>query len=119
MIYRGDWAKRFASLTRLALPGTLAAAIARGTLELKHPYEIARDIRPLVQNVQVSARRIARTECLRIAHTVQMDTYEKLGDMVIGYQVHAVLDSRTRPAHRERDGFIYYKNPKGDQRPMS
>jgi SPP1 gp7 family putative phage head morphogenesis protein len=119
VIYRGDWAKRIASLTRLALPGVLAAAIARGTLELKTPYELAREIRPLVQGVQVSARRIARTECLRIAHTVQMDTYEKLGDMVIGYQVHAVLDSRTRPAHRERDGFIFYKNPKPGQRPMS
>ena len=111
-IYRGDWTRRLASITKLALPGVLAAAITAGTLELKSPYEIARDIRPLVQGVQVSARRIARTESLRIAHEIQVDTYEQLGDMIAGYQIHAVLDSRTRPHHRARDGFVYYKTPR-------
>lgn len=118
-VFRGNWAQRLAAVTKLASPEVLAAVISKGVLDGKTPAEIAREIRPVVQGVQTSALRIARTEGLRIAHTIQHDAYESLGDLVIGYQVHAVVDEATRPEHRRRDGFEYYKNPKPGQRPMS
>jgi SPP1 gp7 family putative phage head morphogenesis protein len=119
IIYDGDWSRRMQNLTSLSSPGTLAQLIAAGVSQNKTPAQIAREIRPAVQGVQSTARRVARTEGLRIAHEIQMNAYEGLGDMVIGYQVHAVLDRATRPEHRKRDKTIYYKRPKPGQKPMS
>jgi SPP1 gp7 family putative phage head morphogenesis protein len=79
------------------------------------PTSIAREILPAVQNVQASARRIARTESLRVAAAVQMEAHAGLGSLVVGYRINATLDKNTRPEHRARDGTAYYAHPQGDQ----
>lgn len=48
---------------------------------------------------------------MRIAHETRMQAYEELGEMVIGYQIHATMDARVRPHHAARSGTIYYKKP--------
>ncbi len=78
--------------------------------------EIARAILPAVQGVRASARRIARTESLRVAGAVQMDTHEGLGDLVVGYRVMATVDKNTRAWHAKRDGTIYYADPAPGQK---
>lgn len=111
-----DWVSRLSAATRLAAPEQLAGIITRSYSQGKTQQQIAKDLLPAVQNVQTTARRIARTEGMRIAHDTQMEMYDQLGDLVIGYQVHAQLDQNTRPWHAARSGTIYYNEPKKGQK---
>lgn len=116
IVYGNQWQERLAASTRLAQPATLASIIANGMIQGKSQQEIARDILPAVNNVRVSARRIARTEALRVAGQMQMQAHEALGDLVIAYQVHSMHDEHVRPWHLKRDKTIYYKNPAPGQK---
>lgn len=115
IVYSSNWQRRFAELTTLADPDTLAATVASSIARGDTPRQAAAAIRPIVQDVQASARRIARHETIRTAHEARFAAYEELGDFVEGYQIHAVLDGRTRPEHRRRDGTTYYRNPQPGQ----
>lgn len=107
----GDgWYQALARSTRLATPQKLADIVGAGYAAGKTQKEIARDLLPAVEGVRVSARRVARTEGLRVAHASQMAAHESLGDLVSGYTIHATLDARTRPAHRARDGRTWMKD---------
>jgi hypothetical protein len=110
------WFDRIQKLTRLANPDTLAARIGALMQAGESIQKIAREIRPLVQGVQTSARRVARTAGLFIAHEAELATYEGLAEMIEGYTIHAVRDHATRPEHLKRDGTKYYRNPKPGQR---
>jgi SPP1 gp7 family putative phage head morphogenesis protein len=107
-----NWEERIRSGTRLGDPREIGLSLVNGITRGKTPAEIARDIRPLVQGVSSTAKRIARTECMRVAGIVQDRCHNALGDLVIGWQVHATLDANTRPEHAARNGRIYYKKPK-------
>ena len=111
IVYSSGWQERLAAATRLAQPETLASIIANGMIQGKDQRQIAQEILPAVQQVRVSARRIARTEALRVAGEMQMQAHEALGDLVVGYQVHSMHDEHVRPWHLQRDGTIYYKSP--------
>ena len=113
VVYSSGWQTRIASA--LAPASALASAIAGGMALGRTREEIVQDLLPVVQGVEHVARRIARTEGMRVAQSVQMATHAELGDLVIGYQIHALLDERTRPEHRKRNGTIYYAHPVGDQ----
>lgn len=115
VVYSSGWEQRFMAGTHLAQPQALASVIVSGMAAGKNHREIARDLLPAVQGVQSSAKRIARTECLRVAGAAQMDCHSQLGDLVAGYQIHALLDQHTRPAHAARSGTIYWAKPKPGQ----
>lgn len=115
VVYQAGWVDRIQALTRLAQPETLAARIANGVQNGDSIAAIARDIRPALQGVQSAARRVARTAGLWIAHEAELHTYEQLPDVILGYQINAVLDRATRPEHRARDGRKYYREPKKSQ----
>lgn len=120
ILFGSGWAARLASLTKLAAPDALAARIASSLQAGKTPRQVAADILPVVQGVRTSAVRTARTAALYVAHEAELATYEGMGaDFVVGYTVRAVLDSRTRPEHRKRDGWRYWRNPKKGQRGLS
>lgn len=115
IVFSNGWKDRIESGTKLGKPRLIATAITNGFAEGKTPKQIARDLLPLVNGVASSARRIARTETMRVAQYQDMKSNEELGDLVIGYQIHATLDQNTRPAHAARNGQIYYKNPRRGQ----
>jgi len=116
IIYATDWRERLQASTRLATPSALASLLAAGVAAGKSQAEIARDLLPLVDGVRSSARRIARTEAIRVAGEGQLAAHERLGpDLVIGYQVRATLDQHTRPHHAARSGTVYYRNPRPGQ----
>lgn len=120
VVYGSGWVQSFQRLTRLAAPDVLASRIAGLVQQGQTVQQIARAIRPVVQGVQVSARRVARTAGLWIAHEAERDVYRGLeNDLIIGYQVNAVLDQATRPEHRKRDGQRFYFRPQAGQRPMN
>lgn len=110
------WAERLKALTALADPDALAARVASAVQRGLTVQQVAREIRPVVQQVQTAARRTARTAGLWVAHEAELATYDQLGDVIEGYQVCAVLDHATRPEHRKRDGERFYRVPKAGQR---
>ncbi len=121
VVYGGEafglpWWEHIAQLSKLAPPELLASTIATGYAAGKTHREIAKEILPMVDGVRSSARRIARTEGMRIAHDVQMNAWDELGDMVLAYQIHSVNKPTSRPWHALRRGTIYYKHPEGDQK---
>jgi SPP1 gp7 family putative phage head morphogenesis protein len=116
VVYANDWEDRLRAATKLAEPSALARIISTGLALGKSHQEIARDLRPAVQGVVTSARRIARTECMRVAQDAQMSCHQQLGDLVIGYQVHATIDEHTRPWHAHRSGQVYYLHPQPGQK---
>lgn len=113
VVYSSGWPERLAAATTLAAnPAAVAGTISTGLIMGQDHREIAKQLEPLVQNVEASARRIARTECLRVAGQAQEATHEKyLGPLIIGWQVRASLDKNTRPWHAKRDKRKYYLEP--------
>ena len=111
----GDWTERLAKLTRLLDPAVLAPLLEQGFAAGDTLDQLAERIRPHVGGAKSDARRIARTEGMRIAHAAQMDAHAGIDDLTIGWQVHALLDQNTRPHHRHRNGTVYYRQPTGGQ----
>jgi SPP1 gp7 family putative phage head morphogenesis protein len=98
-------------LTKLFDVDRTAAVVWQGIADGKDRRWIAKELAKVLDGDMVAARRTARTEGLRVATQVHLQTAEQIPDLVIGYQIHATLDSRTRPEHAARHGEIYYRNP--------
>jgi hypothetical protein len=112
VVYSAGWAGRLGRLTSLSSAETLAAMAATVAGQGGGPRDWLAAILPLVERDRVVARRVARDASLHVAHEVEMASWESLGeDWVIGYQIHAVRDARTRPDHLARDGTRYYRTP--------
>lgn len=118
VVFQSDWANRLATQTRLANPDSIAARVVSNLATGGKIRDLARDLLPVVDGVRHVARRIARDETMHATHAMQGAAWAQLGEMVIGYQVNAVLDDRTRPEHRARNGQAFYKRPTGTQRGM-
>lgn len=117
------WADRLRKATKTsASPAQIASVISTGFTTGKTVPEMARELLPIVDEIKSTAKRIARTEGMRVALHTQEKQWDSLGDMVIGYQVHAVADDgRSRRSnvflldHRRRDGTKFYKKPRPGQ----
>lgn len=109
------WEARLAQQTTLAPPGQLASLITTWRATGQTPKMMEEAMMPLVNGVRSTARRVARTEGQRVASQTRLESYEALGDLVIGYQIHATMDSHTRPHHAARNGQTYFKDPKPGQ----
>lgn len=103
------------SLTRLGAEKA-AATVWQGIASGQNRLQIAKSLQKQFDGYAAAARRVARTEGLRVATETQLSASEQLSDMITGYQILATLDDRTRPEHRERHGRIYYRDPKGNQK---
>lgn len=114
------WQERFSDLSRkITNPEALAAQLITGYSQGENLQQLTKRITPLVQGIKSSARRIARTEGMRVAETIQRDAWKDLGDMMQGVQILAVLDQNTRQTHAARNGTIFYNEPKAGQKPIS
>ncbi len=111
IVFSTDWERRIMALTGLAPPEEIAAKLTAGFVQGKSMQAVAHDLVPVLDGVRASARRVARTEGVRVGHESQMAAWENLGDLRIGYQIHATLDQHTRPKHAARNGTIYYREP--------
>jgi SPP1 gp7 family putative phage head morphogenesis protein len=120
VLTRGDWEGRLDSLSgQITNSRALIGELVTGYSDGEGVAALKKRIEPLVGGIKSSAQRIARTEAMRVAEAMQREAWEPLGDMMIGAQIIAVLDERTRPEHATRNGQIYYKNPAGAQRSMA
>lgn len=101
--------------TRRKMPQELADEIAKGIASGLTQAQLAKQLLPFYEGHKARARTVARTFSMAIAQRANQDANDKLGDLCIGFQIHATRDSHTRPHHAARDGTIYYKDPKGNQ----
>lgn len=106
------WPERVHGLSRLVTdPGGLADQLGRAYSGGANLDDLQKMARPFTENVTASARRIVRTEGLRVANETNRNQYAKLGKMLQGVQIVATLDENTRPAHAARNGTIYWNVP--------
>lgn len=110
-----NWRRRMAEQTATAPPEQVAATVAQWASTGKTPAELRKALMPVVAGISTTARRIARTEGQRVAHEIRMESYKGIDPLIVGYQIHATMDQRTRPHHAARNGTVYYKDPKGGQ----
>jgi len=118
VVYQSDWIARLQTQTSLAGPDEIARAVVKNLADGGKVRDLARSLLPVVNGVRATARRIARDETMHATHAMQHQAWAQVGEMVVGFQVHAVLDDRTRPEHRARNGQTFYKQPTGNQRGM-
>ena len=112
------WKERIRGLSKLVEPEKIASAMTNGLADGKNIDQLSKDVLKHVEGgIKASARRIARTEGLRVANTMQRDSYADLGDLSVGIQILETLDQHTRPHHALRHGQIFYKD--GRQPDMS
>ena len=116
VIYATGWRDRLGAGLD---PDVLAAGLYVGLSAGEGPRELARRLLPAVGGVESAARRVARTEAMRVAGAAQMQAHAQLGDLVVGWQVHATLDQNTRSWHAARSGAIYYRNPAPGQKGLA
>ena len=115
-----DWEARLDSLSsRISDKQIAFDQLVQGYSEGENITQIRRRLDPLVGGLRSSAQRIARTEGMRVAETMQRQAWAGLGDMMVGVQIIAVLDERTRPEHATRNGTIYYNSPRGKQKSIA
>lgn len=105
-------------LTRLIDPQRASNVVLQGVSSGKNRKQIVADLTDAFGGYEAAARRVARTEGLRVAVSTQLAVSEDVPELVAGYSVYSVLDDRVRPEHRKRHGFKYYRNPKKGQRGM-
>jgi len=111
-----NFESRLEKLTRKADDADrVANEIAVGFSEGENLQELEKRVRPLVDGIKSSAKRVVRTEGLRIAERMQRETWEQLGDTMTAVQILATLDQNTRPAHALRNGRLHFREPTGDQ----
>lgn len=117
-VFGQTWEQELSQASKIAgfdadlMAQTISQSFALG----KTPAEIAKDLRPAVAGVGSAARRIARTYGMQVSHAITRETHEQLGDLLVGYQVHAQFDINTRSWHADRSGTIYYANPEEGQK---
>lgn len=98
------WSRKISDVG--ALKDRLAQLYSRGA----NIDEMARELKPLVSMIEASARRIARTEGMRIANMTNDKTYEDAG--VDEFLYHATLDDVVRPEHAADHGKVFTKKNK-------
>lgn len=112
LVQPADWEAIGERHDRL-LPWELAQRIASAMSQGKSQREVALIARPYLDGSRVLARRAARTFGLQVAHTAQIDQWDQLGELIVGYQVHATKNTcpPSRPWHQNRDKQLYLKDP--------
>ena len=90
------------SSIRVALSGEIEGASAVEAL--------SKAIRPILsknEGLNYKARRIARTEGVRVAQAAMTESWRPLGDMLMGIQAWTAGDSNVRDSHRHFHGKLY------------
>lgn len=105
--------------SRLLRADNVARILAEGLARGQDVNEIAQSILPFVRDYVAAAKRILRTETSRVHNQILERSFEQYRDLIVGFQIIAILDDRTRPHHATRHGKIWYtyKAPRAEDRP--
>jgi SPP1 gp7 family putative phage head morphogenesis protein len=104
------WQQRLQKTSKLvADPEQMSAKIANAISQGRGVDAVMKEILPQMQNVKVSAQRIARMEVARVSAEANDQVYDDAGEVVSGVQINATMDVAVRPEHAFRNGKIYTK----------
>lgn len=98
-------------LTKMAKSGMSPTVLSSLAMIQSDPMKRQRILSDYFVRMRNNAYTIARTAISGMAGKTGKAAYEALPRDLIGFQVHGILDDRIRPAHRARNGTIYYKKP--------
>lgn len=110
-----------AKLTSLIDVDDVSNLIRTGIATGRTTAQIARDISATFDVMMTDARRISRTEGLRIATQTQLAVSEQIPELVVGYEINAVDNGHSptsRPEHKKRHGTKYYREPPPGRKSM-
>ena len=71
------------------------------------------EIKPLVGNVNYKAKRIARTESVRVAEDMQRKAFFEAEDLIQGIRTFTADDRKVRETHRHWHDKLFYKTSDG------
>lgn len=98
-------------LAKMAKSGMSPTVLSSLAMIQNDPMKRQRILSDYFVRMRNNAYTIARTAISGMAGKTGKAAYEALPRDLIGFQVHGILDDRIRPAHRARNGTIYYKKP--------
>lgn len=97
-----------------AVKMSIESQLVTGYTQGETVEQVTQRIRSVTSSRSWIARRIARTEGRLVLERDHLTrTLRAAGDMIVGLQIHAVLDDRTRPEHRARNGRVYRRQADG------
>jgi SPP1 gp7 family putative phage head morphogenesis protein len=115
-VFSTDWAQRLTNLSRqIGDPQRLATDIAVGYAQGENIAQLTKRVRDTAGVASAAAKRIARTEAMRIAGNAQNDSFNALGPLQIGLQHNSQIDQNSRPEHAALNGKVYYFEPEPGQ----
>lgn len=71
-------------------------------------------IESLVGNITYKAKRIARTEGVRIAEVAQRESWQDIADLMDGVRTYTADDANVRDQHVHWNGKLFYRQSNGD-----
>lgn len=115
----GTWLEQLTRATSLTNPMELGEVLTTGYAAGKTRAELVQDLMQIMDGPRSAAERVARTESLRIAHSLNMAANDEIDDLIMGYQIHATPGPNSRSWHQKRSGTIYYKEPGSGQKGLA
>lgn len=113
ILFQAQAVNRIAPITQLVTPQRLISVISQAQSKGMNRAQIAKqELEPIFQTTKSDAKRVARTTGALIANQSNMQAFQGLGDLLVGYQVHCVTDKNSRPWHQARKNEVYKINPK-------
>jgi hypothetical protein len=106
------WDQRIKTVSHREL-GQLSRELSVGYSTGANIDQQTKTIRHHVDNLEWMARRIARTEGVRIAEASLRETWDRAGDLIAGVQWFSALSKWTRAAHAARHLTIYVRQSDG------
>lgn len=111
---------QIAPITKLLQPHQLISVISRAQSQgLTRAQIIQQELQPLFHGSKVVATRVARDTGTMITNQANLQAFQGLGPLLLGYRCNCVTDKASRPWHQARKQQVYYLNPKEGQKGLS
>lgn len=99
-------------LKRMQKTGKSPTMISNLVTITTDPIKRAAILSQYFASMRNEAYKISRTSVSGMVAKTTRKAFDSLPTDLIGFQVHGIMDNRIRPAHKERNGTIYYKKPR-------
>lgn len=108
---------QIAPITKLLQPHQLISVISRAQSQgLTRAQIIRQELEPLFHSSKATVTRVARDTGTMITNQANLQAFQGLGALLLGYRCNCVTDKASRPWHQERKGVIFWLNPKEGQK---
>ncbi len=103
------WRNAITRVTGRASLDQIIQQAVLGMAEGDNVQQLTERLRPIVGHSEAQARNVARRASMWVAEQAQRDSWAHVDDLMVGAQIIAILDSRTRSHHAARHGTVFFK----------